>query len=170
LYVLHCNIVTQYIGNKMSQVIRIPDIIYNRLGRLVEGFETPADVIERILYYYEEKNPDKINKSFRAKTKERKISESKRGRKGYEQVEHYLIPIIHLLKGERKEYQEAFHIVAKKLGVDYTTVLAQCTRTLNMRLDDFLAKVEDGRIMNIIMNKYLNKKEFIKRELGKYYR
>ena len=33
----------------MSQVIRIPDTIYNRLGRQAQGFETPANVIERIL-------------------------------------------------------------------------------------------------------------------------
>jgi len=39
----------------MSQVIRIPQELYSKLGRHAEGFETPAQVIERILEHYEGK-------------------------------------------------------------------------------------------------------------------
>ena len=42
----------------MSQVIRIPDELYNRLGLYASGFETPASVIERILDLYEQENPN----------------------------------------------------------------------------------------------------------------
>ena len=39
----------------MSQVIRIPRALFERLGVHAEGFETPASVIERLLNYYEDK-------------------------------------------------------------------------------------------------------------------
>ncbi|MBT7040181.1 MAG: hypothetical protein HN921_10090 [Bacteroidetes bacterium] len=38
----------------MNQVIKIPTQLYQRLGIHAEGFDTPANVIERILDYYEE--------------------------------------------------------------------------------------------------------------------
>lgn len=41
----------------MSQVIRIPGTIYNRLAAHVQGFDTPANVIERLLDFYEEYHP-----------------------------------------------------------------------------------------------------------------
>lgn len=37
----------------MSQVIRIPEILYGRLEKYAHGFDTPANVIEKILNYYE---------------------------------------------------------------------------------------------------------------------
>jgi len=37
----------------MSQVIRIPESIYTRLSRHAKGFDTPANVIERLLNHYE---------------------------------------------------------------------------------------------------------------------
>lgn len=37
----------------MSQVIRIPTILYKRLEKHAQGFDTPANTIERILDYYE---------------------------------------------------------------------------------------------------------------------
>ncbi|BDD89186.1 hypothetical protein [Desulfofustis limnaeus] len=37
----------------MSKVIRIPIELYDRLSVHAEGFDTPADVIQRILDYYE---------------------------------------------------------------------------------------------------------------------
>jgi hypothetical protein len=38
----------------MSQVIRIPEHLYARLEEHAHGFDTPANVIERILNYYEQ--------------------------------------------------------------------------------------------------------------------
>ena len=43
----------------MSQVIRIPINLYKRLSVHAKGFETPANVIENILNYYEEQNGNK---------------------------------------------------------------------------------------------------------------
>lgn len=37
----------------MSQVIRIPDDLYKRLEKHASGFDTPANVIERVLDAYE---------------------------------------------------------------------------------------------------------------------
>lgn len=37
----------------MSQVVRIPINLYNRLSVHANGFQTPANVIENILNYYE---------------------------------------------------------------------------------------------------------------------
>ena len=37
----------------MSQVIKISFELYSRLGTHAKGFETPADVIEKILNFYE---------------------------------------------------------------------------------------------------------------------
>ncbi len=37
----------------MSQVIRIPENLYDRLEKYAHGFDTPANVIEKILNYYE---------------------------------------------------------------------------------------------------------------------
>jgi len=39
----------------MSQVIRIADVLYNRLAAYAEGFETPSNVMEKILDAYEGK-------------------------------------------------------------------------------------------------------------------
>ncbi len=38
----------------MSQVIRIPINLYERLKNHAQGFDTPSNIIERILNYYEE--------------------------------------------------------------------------------------------------------------------
>ena len=37
----------------MSQVIRIPETLYQRLENHAHGFDTPANVIEKILNFYE---------------------------------------------------------------------------------------------------------------------
>ena len=40
----------------MSQTIRIPANLYHRLSLHAKGFDTPANVIERLLNFYEEQN------------------------------------------------------------------------------------------------------------------
>ena len=47
----------------MSQNIKIPVYLYNRLSLHAKGFDRPADVIERILDYYEEKTGFESSKS-----------------------------------------------------------------------------------------------------------
>ncbi|MCA1773976.1 MAG: hypothetical protein LC677_15750 [Halomonas sp.] len=41
----------------MSQVIRVPDKLYKRLAVYAGGFETPTNVIEKILEFYERAHP-----------------------------------------------------------------------------------------------------------------
>lgn len=45
----------------MSQVIRISDELYNRLKSHAQGFDTPANVIERILNTYEVNGFEPVN-------------------------------------------------------------------------------------------------------------
>lgn len=45
----------------MSQVIRISDDLYERLKSHAEGFDTPANVIERILHTYELNGFEPVN-------------------------------------------------------------------------------------------------------------
>lgn len=45
----------------MSQVIRISDELYNRLKSHADGFDTPANVIEKILDTYESNGFDPVN-------------------------------------------------------------------------------------------------------------
>jgi hypothetical protein len=44
----------------MCPVVRIPDNVYSRLEKHAVGFDTPANVIERILDYYEEEIEDNV--------------------------------------------------------------------------------------------------------------
>ena len=54
----------------MSQVIRIPSHIYSRLEQHARGFDTPANVIEKLLNHYDGLNQESIvEKKSRDKTK-----------------------------------------------------------------------------------------------------
>ena len=59
------NLVTMYPnltnrGLKMSQVIRVPESIYIRLEKHANGFDTPGNVIEKILNFYEKNSVETI--------------------------------------------------------------------------------------------------------------
>jgi hypothetical protein len=47
--------------DKMSPVVRIPDSTYKRLESQATGFDTPANVIERLLDYYASNQETKIS-------------------------------------------------------------------------------------------------------------
>ena len=96
-------------------------------------------------------------------TKERQL-----GRRGYERVEDYIIPVIRLLK-TGKEHIEVFHEIANKLDVTYQTVSAQCTRQLKLTTIEFLEHVENGRIFNFLEAKYPEKREILRKKLGIFY-
>ncbi len=56
----------------MSRVIRIPANVYSRIEQHAKGFDTPANVIENLLNYYEgvvDQTPEKISKSKKYTTK-----------------------------------------------------------------------------------------------------
>ncbi len=68
-----------------------------------------------------------------------------------------------------KSHKEVFRTVAEKLKVNYNTVSAQCTRGLGISTQEFIEHVRSGRIIQIMKNKYSDKRELIERELGDLY-
>ena len=87
-------------------------------------------------------------------------SSSAKGPKGYDQVQDYLIPIIQLMR-KGKSHNETFHSVAEKLDVTYQTVNSQCTRTLKLNTQEFVEHVQNGRIIQIMKDKYPQQIELI---------
>lgn len=90
------------------------------------------------------------------------------GRKGYDQIEHYIIPVIRLIKSGKK-HTEVFHEIADKLDVTYQTVSAECTKQLKLSTDEFLEYVKNGQILNLLEKKYPEKKEIFRKELGIFF-
>ena len=89
----------------------------------------------------------------------------KKGRQGYNHLQHYLIPVIQLIRNG-KSHKEAFHSIAEKLGVTYGTVSARCTRDLRLStVPEFIEHVESGRIIQIIKNKFPEETELIDNKL-----
>ena len=66
-------------------------------------------------------------------------------------------------------HTEVFHKVANDLGVLYSTVSAQCRIPFGINTKEFLEYVENGRIIQILENKYPREREKLKRELGSFY-
>jgi len=93
------------------------------------------------------------------------VKHKKLGRKGYEQVKDYLIPVIRLMR-KGNNHCDAFHIIAEKLDVRYNTVSAQCTLHLGISTNDFIKFVGSGQILRLIKNKYPEKTEMINRDIG----
>lgn len=82
------------------------------------------------------------------------------GRRGFEQIKDYLIPVIQLMKKGRS-HMEAFQLVAKKLNVVRNTVQAQCTTRLKLYTQEFVDHVESGQIIQIMKVKYPKQIELI---------
>lgn len=108
------------------------------------------------------------NPQNRVKTLSRNSDQRELGRKGYEQVEDYLIPVIRLMR-QGMNYKDAFHKIAEKLDVRYNTVSAQCTRQLGISTNEFNELVKNGNILRLIKQKYPDNSYKIKRELENLY-
>ena len=93
------------------------------------------------------------------------VEHRKLGRKGYEQVKDYLIPVIRLMR-KGNNHCDAFHIIAEKLDVRYSTVSAQCTNHLGISTNDFIEFVGSGQILRLIKDKFPEKTEMINRDIG----
>ena len=95
----------------------------------------------------------------------------KTGPKGNENLRDYLIPVIRLMRDGRI-HKEAFRIVAEELKVKETTVASQCTRMLGLNTQQFVECVCNGRIIQVIKNRYSNRDQIdlIDRELVPLYR
>lgn len=89
----------------------------------------------------------------------------KRGRKGFEQLSDYLIPVIRLMYNGVK-HTDAFHQIADKLNVAYQTVNAQCTKQLNnISTSDFIGFVQTRRIKFVLKQKFPDRASEIDKEL-----
>jgi IS30 family transposase len=86
------------------------------------------------------------------------------GRKGYEQLADYLIPVIHLIKSGAK-HTDAFRQIAKKLSVANSTVSAECTRSLNISTEEFIELVKSNRIKSFLKDRFPNRASLIEQEL-----
>jgi len=138
----------------MPKEIKISDTTSRRLFTLANDFDDNEEtIIKKLLDFYE---------SHQVHRNERTIHENNEaidrpGPRGNHKVENYLIPVIHLTKGEGLDKISAFKKLADTLDVNYSTVSAQCTRTLGLKSNnDFYNQVLDGRIYNYILNRYPN--------------
>ena len=89
------------------------------------------------------------------------------GRKGYQQLPDYLIPVINLIKNGMS-HTNAFHQIAKKLNVTYQTVNAQCTKRLDISTEEFVELVKSNKIKSFLKERLLafrDKVSLIEQEL-----
>jgi len=87
------------------------------------------------------------------------------GSKGNTNLEDYLIPVIKLMWSGHS-HAEAFKQIARKLGVEYSTVSAQCTRALDLTTDEFIRQVNSKTILSLIKKKYPDQHQKINVELN----
>lgn len=151
----------------MSKEIKISDHTLQRLFSHSKGFdENEEAVIKRLLNFYESHQGQKRERII---TTNHEANENL-GPRGNHQIEDYIIPVIHLIKGENLDKITAFKRLAKKLNVNYSTVSAECTRRLGFKHNnDFYERVINGKIYNYILGRYPNQADYIRRELGKYF-
>ncbi len=82
------------------------------------------------------------------------------GSKGNKNLEDYLIPVIKLM-WQGNDHTQAFRQVADNLDVRYNTVSSQCTRGLNLSTEEFINKVKDKSIIDLLKAKYSDQYQFI---------
>ncbi|MBU2547621.1 MAG: hypothetical protein KKB20_04335 [Proteobacteria bacterium] len=75
------------------------------------------------------------------------------GKKGYNNVEDYLIPVIKLM-WSGLNHRDAFRKISQKLDVRYNTVSSQCTRSLDLTTAEFIKQVNSKRIVSVLERKY----------------
>ena len=86
------------------------------------------------------------------------------GSKGYSNLEDYLIPAIKLM-WSGLDHKEAFRKIAQKLDVRYNTVSSQCTRALDLTMDEFITQVNSKAIVDLLESKFPAKYQLIKTQL-----
>ena len=96
-----------------------------------------------------------------------KTTGSKRplGKKGYEQLTDYLIPVIRLMKSGVK-HPDAFRRIADNLGVSKQTAQAECTVQLgHISTDKFVELINSSRIKSFLKERFPDKASLIERDL-----
>ena len=152
----------------MSEVIRISEQTYSRLESLARGFDTPGNVIDRLLDFYDQhhKNillPEEGKSSMSSKSQP--AGARRLGRRSYEQLTDYLIPAIHLIKSGVR-HPDAFRRIADKLGVAKSTAQAECTVQLDhISTDKFLELINSDRIKSFLKERFPDRADLIERDL-----
>jgi hypothetical protein len=98
----------------MSEVIRISEQTYNRLESLARGFDTPGNVIDRLLDFY-----DQYHKNVPLPEEGKRRGENRITRvRGAKPQREYCIPILEALveKGGQARQKEVFDIIERKIG------------------------------------------------------
>ena len=152
----------------MSEVIRISEQTYSRLESLARGFDTPGNVIDRLLDFYDQhhKNillPEEGKSSMSSKSQP--AGARRLGRRGYEQLTDYLIPAIRLIKSGVK-HPDAFRRIADKLGVSKQTAQAECTVQLDhISTDKFLELINSDKIKSFLKERFPDRAGLVERDL-----
>jgi hypothetical protein len=124
-----------------------------------EKDEKIKELKKQNLFYHSEPNPILVSSEPNPLGPRRPL-----GRKGYEQLNDYLIPVIRLIKTNMK-HTDAFKQIAEKLGVLYGTVSAECTRSLNISIEQFVELINSNRIKSFLKERFPDKADFIEREI-----
>lgn len=88
-------------------------------------------------------------------------NESKRNR---DHLQDYLLPTIKLIKSGIN-HTKVFHDIADGLNVTVQTAEDRCTRSIGLKMNEFLEKVKTNEIKEILMRKFSTKQDFIDKEL-----
>jgi len=86
------------------------------------------------------------------------------GRKGYQQLPDYVIPVIKLIRNGMS-HTDAFKQRVNELDVAYQTVNAQCTLRLNVSTAKFVELVESSKIKSFLKERFPDKASLIEQEL-----
>ena len=98
----------------MSEVIRISEPTYKRLESLARGFDTPGNVIDQLLDFYERHQENILLPEVRKPRGENRITRVP----GAIPREEYRIPILEALveKECKAKQKEVFDIIERKIG------------------------------------------------------
>jgi len=146
----------QVLSEKIENLKLKKDKIIHNKGKKIK------DIWEKIGICPHKKN-EKVPKFTSNNTQITKPAQT--GPKGNEKLKDYLEPIIKLMKINNYDYNKACHEIAKKLNVHRSTVGAQCTRGLGIDTETFKKYVKNGRILNLLENKFSQEKIKIIKEI-----
>ncbi len=79
-----------------------------------------------------------------------------------------VIPVIRQMR-KGKSHSEAFRVVAEELGIRKTAVASRCTRGLDLTTEQFVNHVSNGRIVQVVKEKFPEQMQLIRRELASLY-
>lgn len=91
-------------------------------------------------------------------------SKGRLGRKGYNHLSDYLIPVIRLVK-EGVDHTDSFRRIAQTLGVAPQTVNDRCARSLSISTEKFVHLIKSKRIKAFLKERFPSKADYIERQL-----